>query len=307
MKQDLVALNPWAAPFSESVLGWTSPEFAVARREAACHLLSGDASALRDWTLAMEALGAAAGPQEPLASLWSALAVLDASDAQFDGVIDGAAMTFPGPVHFSRTLFGAEAYFNQARFRGHVDFADARCSKAGAWLEGGQFLAGADFTGACFQGTVECRGTLFVGEVKLNRLTVAKHFWGAGMRFDGPVFIENARFEGEVHFGKSCFEGPVSFRNAVFADTVTFTGATFPGSVDFQGAEFQGNVWFDQARLGAQSSFDLARFQGKVTTTGMEIAQAESSASHDAAPQQRVDALRGSGSILEALARQNKG
>ncbi|MEL7544606.1 MAG: pentapeptide repeat-containing protein, partial [Pseudomonadota bacterium] len=265
-RNELRALNPWAAPYidrietlegagtwdvGDEILGSVQARSGEARdlfedlkyaiRDTALQRMAGGAAQWNAWAEPMEILGQRAKAGKTAASDDHMIWRLIAHTQLFD-------LSFVRDCKFSKFVFPDAATFD-------VAFGDKETSPINVWLNEARFGGDAWFNGA---------------------------------RFGGTAGFDQARFGGTAGFYGARFGGTAGFTGARFGDIALFNGARFggddpsapAGSAYFQRTEWTRDANFNQCQINCQLTFasamfrEAASFQSLVSRVGLSFADA---------------------------------
>jgi len=285
----LIAANSWASPFagplqsaldeSSKSMGiarlalkavFSSPEFVNTRAAASLERITLGKIVVNAWSHATRDAG---NTRVGLfGDVTREIVTTDISNKSFKQILDMTGVIFPGPVQAQGAVFNDEVWLSGCEFLGEADFRQSQFKQL-LNVERAHFSGTGNFAGTHFERGLEGREAVFGGDVRFAQARFSKDVWLRGSRFGGETNFEDTAFEAEAGLGGSRFSGPVSFRHAVFGGGAGFDSCTFDSETNFSEARFERNAWFQKAAFNGPADFSLARFSGKMSFTGISVAE----------------------------------
>lgn len=239
MTAELIAANPWAAPFAPHFSG---PAFAAARAEAGRARLA--RGALAPWLADVSRAAPAAS-----AELGAALGVLDLSgDAPLEA-LDLAGLSLPFGLALSSEVVG-DVSLDGMVVAGPATFLNLSVGGA-LTAQNAAFLGGARFDGAALGGRADFSAMRSLGFVAERCRTA--DMWFREAEIFGRLSFDHSVFAGDVGLHHVRVAGAFSCRAARFEGNLGVEASRFDGAVDADGARVSGRLFTAGAAFSAPS------------------------------------------------------
>ncbi|MBW6433085.1 hypothetical protein KZ829_04920 [Actinoplanes hulinensis] len=133
----------------------------------------------------------------------------------------------------------------------------------------GATLCNFDFAG-CEAAVLDLRRATFLGDAKLNGMTVANETRVDSAEFFGGAIFSRSNFGDNASFCGAKFRRDASWAGAKFAVDGEFNGAFFGGAALFAKAKFGGGAWYPNAQFAG-----IANFSSSVAEDGHRLKDAQ--------------------------------